>query len=316
MKLPRFERISENRYCTEPNRLLYQFTLQLLKVVDKDKEVRKRIINMHVYKNLRRRYYRLIADRSNAPVEQNLPAKKAFIYWAQGFDNAPLLVQTCLESVKLHLKGYEIIELDDGNIYDYIQFPPHIVRKIEAGLIHYPHKSDLLRLELLIKYGGLWLDSTLFATGAPREYMTEKPLFLYSAVQRENPKDFSQMRNWFIASGAGNRILIATRDLLYEYWRRNDHPVSYVIFHMFFTMATELYPEDWANVPNIQNNTLNPILHKPFDAEQFAESCKANCFHKLYHYALDRAAPGTLCDVLIRGDLSPAKGAAYENPEI
>ena len=35
---------------------------------------------------------------------------------------------------------------------------------IDSGQITKTHLSDLLRLELLIRYGGTWIDATVFCT--------------------------------------------------------------------------------------------------------------------------------------------------------
>ena len=59
--------------------------------------------------------------------------------------------------------------------------PEYIVKKWEKGRIPAALFSDLLRLELLIKYGGTWIDSTVLCTGVnenhnENEKVTQKPL--------------------------------------------------------------------------------------------------------------------------------------------
>jgi len=50
-----------------------------------------------------------------------------------------------------------------------VELPGYIVEKWEKGRIPAAMFSDLLRVELLIKYGGTWIDSTVFCTGVNDE---------------------------------------------------------------------------------------------------------------------------------------------------
>lgn len=44
-----------------------------------------------------------------------------------------------------------------------MEFPKYIEEKWKRGVITHTHMTDLLRLELLIRYGGTWIDATVFA---------------------------------------------------------------------------------------------------------------------------------------------------------
>lgn len=46
-------------------------------------------------------------------------------------------------------------------------------------MISNTHLSDLLRLELLIRYGGLWIDSTTYMTGTIPAYIDDSNFFVY-----------------------------------------------------------------------------------------------------------------------------------------
>ena len=102
--------------------------------------------------------------------------------WFQGEENAPDLCKKCLESLRKYLKDREIIVITEKNMYDYIDFPDFIKEKYNKGIITRTHLSDLLRIQLLIKYGGTWIDSTVLFTGfndLTKSYF-DVPLFLLS----------------------------------------------------------------------------------------------------------------------------------------
>ena len=85
--------------------------------------------------------------------------------WLQGFDNTPEIVMACHGSLKSNLIDYEIRIIDSGNWSQYVQLPDYIVERWNKKQIPSALFSDLLRLQLLIEYGGSWIDSTVLCTG-------------------------------------------------------------------------------------------------------------------------------------------------------
>ena len=56
--------------------------------------------------------------------------KKIFIYWGQKFNNAPKIVSKCLLSWKIRNPTWEIIELNDDNLNEYINLDEIVNIKI------------------------------------------------------------------------------------------------------------------------------------------------------------------------------------------
>ena len=54
--------------------------------------------------------------------------------------------------------GHSITE---KNYKDYVNMPDYIIRKQQSGEIDLTHFSDILRMMLLARHGGIWMDSTL-----------------------------------------------------------------------------------------------------------------------------------------------------------
>ena len=83
--------------------------------------------------------------------------KQLFIFWDQGFENAPIVVKKCVLTWKKHNPTWNIILLDNSNLSQYIDLKlelPNNVSILKASL------SDVIRICLLEKYGGLWVDAT------------------------------------------------------------------------------------------------------------------------------------------------------------
>lgn len=99
-------------------------------------------------------------------------AHPIFLYWHQGWDKAPELVQRCAESWEIHHNDtdWEVHLLDRANIQPWLsQGDPEdwkALRRFEkrfnagdnvGGLNNF---ANLLRLALLDCYGGVWADAT------------------------------------------------------------------------------------------------------------------------------------------------------------
>ena len=87
---------------------------------------------------------------------------KIWICWWQGIDNAPEIVKACVDSIKRYAGKYEVICITEENYKDYVTFPKWVKEKRKQNIISRTIYSDLLRMNLLATYGGIWIDSTFF----------------------------------------------------------------------------------------------------------------------------------------------------------
>lgn len=95
--------------------------------------------------------------------------KKLFIYWDANFENASLMIQECLKSWKKNNIDWEIIELNDNNLNDYIDCDE--LEFLNEKNITKTHYSDIIRLLLLEKHGGCWCDATTFCNKNLSEWL-------------------------------------------------------------------------------------------------------------------------------------------------
>lgn len=88
-------------------------------------------------------------------------------YWDDG--QPPLVVQRCLQSWELHNPGYVINVLTAQNLQAFVESS----EIPEAFASAWPaRQSDWLRLYLLRRYGGIWLDASIFLT-CPIDWMLD-----------------------------------------------------------------------------------------------------------------------------------------------
>lgn len=240
------------------------------------------------YRKLKRKYRKILINDKPIINDKKIIEKsnKIWICWFQGIENAPELVKACYNSVLKNYKDKEIIVLTEENYKKYVDIPEYIIKKWEKGYITFAHFSDILRIELLSKYGGLWLDSTIFTTKRSELVFNENiELFVFKQVDLDRKNSLAVVAsNWLIYANKDNNIINLTKKLLYYYWKDYNYAINYNIFHIFFKLATEVYKDEWKNVPtfnNISPHILQFELNDDFQEIRFNEIKNMSDFHKL-----------------------------------
>lgn len=235
------------------------------------------------YKYLEKKYSNFIKELPKYKEEKD---KDNVIWWCwlQGEENTPKLNKSCLSSIKKYVKDKKVIIISEKNIQEYVTFPDFIIKKYKNGIISKAHFTDLLRLELLIKYGGTWIDSSVFLTGYNKELFDSDFL-----VFKNNSKSIIAS-SWFITSNKNNPILKITRDILYDYWEHRNFQLHYYLFHLCFTLASKNYNNIINNMPsysNIETHLMQKELLNKYDKNRFEELKKLSTVHKLSNHIKD-----------------------------
>ncbi|CVW35605.1 capsular polysaccharide synthesis protein [Streptococcus pneumoniae] len=225
--------------------------------------------------------YSLVYDQQDSST-----SSKIWICWFQGLDVAPHVVRECIASVRKQLADREVVVLTDDNYHHYVTFPDHIKAKIDQGIISKTHLSDLLRLELLTKYGGTWIDGTVFCSSSDIPvYMLDSDLFLFQNLKPGLDGQALAISTWFMtAAKLHHPLLELTKDLLYLYWKKNNTMVDYFLIHHFFQLSIEEFPEYWSRVVPFNNSTphiLQLRLFEEFDETMYRHILEQTPFHKL-----------------------------------
>ncbi len=280
----------------------------LLGLSKKSLEILRLAVNNKIYKRLKKKNKKFIEQYVEEHSQDNLKHEHAntiWTIWLQGMDEAPAVVKKCYESMKKNIPDKEIIVITDENFSNYVQFPDYIMEKYEKGLISKVHFSDLLRIELLAKHGGTWLDGTVYCSGPVKQtYMLESDLFLFQNLKPGADGQCSLISSWLMTASSNNKIILLTRALLHRYWSKYNYAVDYFILHNFFQMAIETYEEEWNKVVPFSNSIPHIFLLRLF--EQYDEKVwnaitDMTSFHKLSHkFEKEQAMKeGTYYDVVL-----------------
>ena len=167
-------------------------------------------------------------------------SKIIWTLWMQGYENAPELVKSTIDSIRkfAELNNFQFILLEENTIEKYIVFPKLIKEKMDLGVIDYTKISDILRVSLLAKYGGTWVDATIYIK---EEFDSSLLLQNYYTIKTGGIEDYSpnisnnRWKGFFLS---GNSSLFSfTRDFFFEYYSRYDIAVDYLLIDYIFDIA-------------------------------------------------------------------------------
>lgn len=164
-----------------------------------------------------------------------------WVFWWQGENEMPAVIKECYNSVVRNANGREVRLLTKSNYSRYVQLPEHVERKFQQKIIGFPHYSDMLRLQLLARYGGLWIDAAVFVTKPIKILKT--PFF--SPKVSVIPTNTPHLSLWVIGiMGAAPNMPLFTYayEMLVAYWNKYDGAFSYLMFDYFIRYGYEHLP--------------------------------------------------------------------------
>ena len=188
---------------------------------------------------LEKEFYEFIINYEFTTCNQK-NSKIIWTLWMQGYENAPELVKSTIDSIRkfAELNNFQFILLEENTIEKYIVFPKLIKEKMDLGVIDYTKISDILRVSLLAKYGGTWVDATIYMK---EEFDSSLLLQNYYTIKTGGIEDYSpnisnnRWKGFFLS---GNSSLFSfTRDFFFEYYSRYDIAVDYLLIDYIFDMA-------------------------------------------------------------------------------
>lgn len=220
---------------------------------------------------------------------ESSPVKNYRIWtlWWQGEAQMPPIVKATIESIKKSTNK-EVVIITKDNYLEWIELPDCIKEKIRTNGIGLAHLSDYIRISLLCKYGGLWIDSTVYCANRIPEWIYNQTFFTIKASSHSHK--YIPMGKWnmqILGSNQTNcRIFVYMKYFLEEYWSKYDKPIDYC----FFDYGMEIqYNNDKNskqlidNVPMTNENmhSLLPILNSTYDEHVFSGLISNTTFFKL-----------------------------------
>ncbi len=255
---------------------------------EKSAEIHKKY-HHHLRQWLLRRYGDI--TEGEIPAEPVEPGEREtiWVFWWQGLENAPELVQLCVQSIVRNGAGHPVTVISKENFRSYVDLPDHILRKQEQGIISLTHFSDIIRMNLLSDHGGLWLDATIFASRPiPEEWFSE-PMY----TGRNPGGDHTNASDWnwtsyALATRKNHPLPTRMKRFFHEYWNGENGVVDYFMMDCAMDMIVRKCPEIRDQIQTIPNNNtrqhdLDAMFYGPYEQEAY-ENLLENSdtyFHKV-----------------------------------
>ena len=224
------------------------------------------------------------------PAKVKSEKKNIWVCWLQGEAHMPDVVKLCIRSLRKNAPaGAEVVVLTGENIGSYAEFPDYVYRNLHSGRLTLTHFSDLLRMQLLQKYGGLWVDSTVFVSAPiPEEYLDMKLYSIQTHGREErNVNLYYGGLTSFLLGGSTECMLF---DFCYrfflEYQKKYGHLIDVHPINLCFRMAYDRFPEIREDIDAIGPNntnvyTLYDYTSAAYTEDKWKELTEGQIFHKL-----------------------------------
>lgn len=147
------------------------------------------------------------------------------------------------------------------------------------------HFSDLLRMNLLKRHGGIWLDSTILLTKDIDSIInTSLPYYSHHHIPNNCNVVKGKWTGFFLACGKGNILPSFILDAFYNYWKNNNRIVTYLFIDYLFALAYKHIPavsKMVNNIPVKPMSNLSKCLNQEYDKKAMETFYTKYHFHKL-----------------------------------
>lgn len=154
------------------------------------------------------------------------PAKQlnrvVWMLWLQGFENSREIVRLCLHSWKTRNPTWKVVELNEQNLSDYIDSGSlSVLRSLD---IRRQTLADLIRMYLISRHGGVWVDATCFCCQPLDNWLHKYMGSGFFAFR--NPRADRIVSNWFLAATKGNLLASLFYEKHRDFFLKNRFPLQ------------------------------------------------------------------------------------------
>lgn len=204
-----------------------------------------------------------------------------YIFWYQGFNNAPEIVRKCVTMIKKTNPDLSFHFITKDTLDNYTEDMPDFIKsKFYSGIISVQCFSDILRSYLLYKNGGFWCDATLFVT---QRFKDEIYNYSFYSIKSNtyNPKNVSKRRwtAYFLYSTKDCIIMKLIYDAFCSYYSSNNKLVDYFLIDHIINLGYDMVPFIRNLIDCVPNN--NEGVWSYMDSEEFSRYKDATYIYKL-----------------------------------
>jgi hypothetical protein len=143
--------------------------------------------------------------------------RKIWILWHQGLSEAPFIIRRCIDSWVKENPSWEVVILDKDNLAEYIVLDLSDDKLVNLSLTK---QSNLVRLQLLSEYGGVWADATTLCMRPLDDWIYDCYTSGFFAFYK--PGRDRIVSTWFIACKEECPIVLKLRERYVSFFMKND----------------------------------------------------------------------------------------------
>lgn len=202
-----------------------------------------------------------------------------WVCWFQGLENMPGLVKECYKNLHQMVDSEvgKIFLITKDNFSDYVKIEPSILKKIEDGKMSYTNLSDLLRVNLLAIYGGMWIDATVYVMHPIGRDLLERPFYSQKTVNEFYVKRYvtkSRWASWMMISSVGEELFKFVAFVMNDYYLKHEalidyYFIDYVIEIAYTQLRSVQNSIDTVEINNTKAFELFNSFNEVYDSEKF-----------------------------------------------
>ena len=245
------------------------------------------------------------SENNTTPEPVIEPASTIWVSWWDGEETMPPLVKACYSSIIKHAGTHPVKLITKNNYRDYISIPDYVMDRVNAGNMKITHFSNILRVNLLYEYGGIWLDATIlvlkaispenlpfYTLKAPAKKSVSVTLTRFAGLSNASAKlhnrtdpQISRWSGFLLAGTKDSPVFEYMRDILYAYWKDHSDQIDYVLYDYTIALGYDNVPVmkeliDSVLCSNAEKFELEEDLNTEYSEELFARHA-ITTFHKL-----------------------------------
>ena len=202
-----------------------------------------------------------------------------WMMWYQGIETAPPIVLSCFESIIKNREKHPVIIISKYNIDKYIKLPPHIMERLNNKTFGITHFSDVVRMTLLFKYGGYWIDATYFVR-TPLSHVNTSfyTLKLDECFTYTHPFVKCIWSVNFLAVTKNSFLATYCYHAFMQYWKKYNSLLDYFLIDYMIHVAYYAFPEFkdiFKRIPNVHCNIFT-LFRKLNDVYNPSDVCLFN----------------------------------------
>jgi hypothetical protein len=171
--------------------------------------------------------------------------------WLQGRENAPPIVQACLRTWERRNPSWRVHVLDRRSLHRFLDLDETHPGAVAAPNMPPEAFSDVVRVALLERYGGVWVDGTLFCARPLDDWLPALVETDFFAFGNPEPR---VVASWFLAATPRSYVMEYWSRRTAAYWDGRSERDEYFWFHSLFAAATREDPrfrEIWEATPRV-----------------------------------------------------------------